>query len=30
MKTVCDMFDNAFNTHFVYDVMMHIFACKDD
>ena len=30
MKTVGDMFDNAVNTRFVYDAIMHIFACNND
>ena len=30
MKTVGAMFDNAINTCFVYDVIMHIFACNND
>ena len=24
------MFDNAVNTRFVYDAIMHIFACNND
>ena len=30
MKTVGAMFDNAVNTRFVYDAIMHIFACNND
>ena len=30
MKTVGAMFDNAVNTLFVYDAIMHIFACNND
>ena len=30
MKTVGAMFDNAVNTSFVYDAIMHIFACNND
>ena len=28
MKTVGAMFDNAVNTRFDYDAIMHIFACN--
>ena len=28
-KTIIAMFDNAVNTRFVYDTIMHIFACKN-
>ena len=30
MKTVGAMFDNAVNTRFVNDAIMHIFACNND
>ena len=30
MKTISVMFDNAVNTRFVYDAIMHIFACNND
>ena len=30
MKIVGAMFDNAVNTCFVYDAIMHIFACNND
>ena len=30
MKTVGAMFDNAVNTRFVSDAIMHIFACNND
>ena len=30
MKTVDAMFDNAVNTRFVYDAVMHIFSCDND
>ena len=30
MKTVGPMFDNAVNARFVYDAIMHIFACNND
>ena len=30
MKTVGAVFDNAVNTRFVYDAIMHIFAFNND
>ena len=29
-ETVGAIFDNAVNTRFVYDAIMHIFACNND